>query len=163
MSERPKLGFTSARQAVISVLAGALVCWLLLLAFEATGNYPPVVPWTLPITIGLLALVVAIYSRMLPKRREEHRASPQESFAALGVGKAMAMTGAVLAGGLVVYVMRYLQLFDAPLPSQRVIHGTVTLVASLLLAGAGLLLERACVVKDDDDQHHDDHGSAEPV
>ncbi|NHB85452.1 hypothetical protein G7085_14770 [Tessaracoccus sp. HDW20] len=33
--------------------------------------------------------------------------------------------------------MRYLQLFDAPLPSQRVILGAVTIVVSLLLAGPG--------------------------
>ncbi len=162
MSQRPKLGLTTARQAVISVLAGAVVCWLLLLAFEATGGFPPVVPWSLPITLFLLAVAVGIYSRLLPKRREQHRASSQESFMALSVGKAMVMTGAALAGAHVVYVMRYLQLFDAPLPSQRVIQGTVTIIASLCLAAAGIMLERACVIKDDDDE--DDHpGSAEPI
>ncbi len=164
MSDRPKLGLTTARQAVISVLAGAVVCWLLLLVFEAVGSYPPVVPWSVPITLGVLAILVIIYSRLLPKRREQHRASPQESFAALGVGKAMAMTGAVLAGGHAVYVMRYLQLVDAPLPSQRVVQGSVTLVVALLLAAAGILLERACVIKDkDDDDQHDHPGTAEPA
>lgn len=151
MSERPKLGLTTVRQAVISVLSGAVVCWLVLLAFEAAGSFPPVVPWSVPITLLALAVVVAIYSRLLPKRREEHKASSQESFAALSVGKAMIMTGAAFAGAHVVYVMRYLQLFDAPLPSQRVIQGAATVVASFALAGAGALLERACVVKDDDD------------
>ena len=98
MSQRPKLSLTTARQAVISVLAGAVVCWLLLLAFEATGGFPPVVPWSLPITLFLLAVAVGVYSRVLPKRREQHRASSQESFMALSVGKAMVMTGAALAG-----------------------------------------------------------------
>lgn len=157
MSRRQKLGLTTARQAVISVLAGAVVCWLLLLAFKAAGSFPPVVPLSLPITLAVLAVGVAIYSWVLPKRRLEHKAAPQESFVALGVGKAMVMTGAALAGGHVVYVMRYLQLFDAALPAQRVVLGGVTVVASLLLAGAGFLLERACVISDDDDDDDDDH------
>ena len=73
-----------------------------------------------------------------------------ESVAALAIGKSMIMTGAVLAGAHVVYVARYVSLFDAPLPSARVIQGAATIVASLLLAGSGALLERACVVHDDD-------------
>lgn len=158
MSQRQKLGLTTARQAVISVFAGAVICWLLLLVFQAAGAFPPVVPLSLPITLGVLAVGIAIYSRILPKRRRDHRAAPRESFVALGIGKSMVMTGAALAGGHVVYVMRYLQLFDAPLPSQRVILGGVTVVASLLLAGAGFLLERACVVSDDEDD--DEHPGA---
>ena len=154
MTERPRLGLTTARQAVVAVLAGAVVCWLMLLGFDLSGGFPPVVPWSLPITLALLAIAVAIYSRVLPRRREHHKAGPHESFAALGIGKAIVMTGAALAGGHVVYVMRYLQLFDAPLPSQRVIQGAVTIIVSILLAGAGYLLERACIVRDDDDEDH---------
>lgn len=163
MSEHQKLGLTTARQAVISVLAGAVVCWLLLLAFQAAGAFPPVVPVSLPITLGVLAAGVAIYSRVLPRRRAEHKASPQESFVALGVGKAMVMTGSALAGGHVVYVMRYLQLVEAALPAQRVILGSVTVVVSLLLAGAGFLLERACVISDDDDDDDEPPAMTSPV
>ena len=144
------------------MLAGAVVSWLMLLAFDAAGTFPPVVPVSLPITIALLAIAVAIYSRMLPKRREQRKATAQESFVALSVGKAMVMTGAAVAGGHVVYVMRYLQLFDAPLPSQRVVLGAVTILVSLLLTGAGLLLERACVIKDHDDED-EAHGSPTPI
>jgi hypothetical protein len=60
----------------------------------------------------------------------------------------------------VVYVMRYITRFDAPLPSARVIQGAATIVAALLLAGAGALLERACVIHDDDDD--ETPGSGEP-
>ena len=76
------------------------------------------------------------------------------------------MTGALIAGGHVVYVMRYLQLFDAPLPSARVIQGTATIVTALLLAVAGGMLERACVVHDDDeddDQPGRAKGTPEPA
>ncbi len=158
MSQGPRLGLTTARQAVISVLAGAVFCALILLAFEAAGSFPPVVPWSVPILMLVLAVGVAIYARILPKRIEEHRVQSQESVAALAIGKSMIMTGAVLAGAHVVYVARYVSLFDAPLPSARVIQGAATIVASLLLAGAGALLERACVVQDDDDDDDDPAG-----
>ena len=151
MSDNPKLGLTTAHQAVVAVLSGAIICGLILLAFDAAGTFPPVVPWSVPIVLIALAIVAAVYSRILPKRVEERQATAQESFAALGVGKAMIMMGAVLAGAHVVYVVRYMQVFDAPLPSQRVVQGSVTIVAALLAAGAGALLERACLVKGDDE------------
>ncbi|MFT3887885.1 MAG: DUF3180 domain-containing protein [Arachnia sp.] len=156
MSERPKLGLTTARQAVVAVLAGAAVCGLILLAFEAAGGFPPVVPWSVPILLVVLAGAVLVYRYTLPKRRKDHALSSQEGLAAVAIAKALIVTGAVLAGGHVVYVMRYIARFEAPLPSARVVQGAVTIVASLLLAGAGVLLERACVVHDDDD---DDPGA----
>lgn len=161
MSPRPKLGLTTVRQTVVAVLSGAVVCWLVLLAFEAAGSFPPVVPWSVPLTLLALAVAVVIYALFLPKRRDQHRVSSQESFAALSTGKAMVMTGAAFAGAHVVYVMRYLQLFDAPLPSQRVIIGAATIVGSLLLAGAGGMLEHACVVKDGDDDKDGEPGPAD--
>ncbi|MHA6525891.1 DUF3180 domain-containing protein [Tessaracoccus sp. G1721] len=164
MSAGPRLGLTTARQAVVSVLAGAVVCALILLAFGAAGSFPPVVPWSVPILMFVLAVGVAVYARILPRRIEQHRVEPPESVAALAIGKSMIMTGAVLAGAHVVYVVRYLQLFDAPLPSARVIQGAATIVASLLLAGAGALLERACVVHDDDgDDEHPNGGVTSPA
>lgn len=165
MSDKPKLGLTTGRQAMVAVLAGALVSALLLAAFELTGNFPPVVPWSVPILFVVLAVGVFVYARMLPKRLEERKVDSQEAVAALSIGKSAIMTGALIAGGHVVYVMRYLQLFDAPLPSARVIQGTATIVTALLLAVAGGMLERACVVHDDedDDQPGRAKGTPEPA
>ncbi|MBK7822597.1 MAG: DUF3180 family protein [Tessaracoccus sp.] len=162
MSERPKLGLTTARQAVVAVLAGAAVSGMILLGFETVGGFPPVVPWSVPILLVLLAAAVVVYRRSLPKRRKEHKLGPQEGLAAVAIAKAMIVTGAVLAGGHVVYVMRYITRFDAPLPSARVIQGAATIVAALLLAGAGALLERACVVHDGDDDDDTPGGPGEP-
>ncbi|MDO5677626.1 MAG: DUF3180 domain-containing protein [Propionibacteriaceae bacterium] len=162
--QRPKLGLTSPRQAVVSVLAGAIVAGLLIVGFEAAGHFPPVVPWSVPILLVVLAVATAIYSRALPKRIEEKRLAPQEGLAALAIGKSMIMTGALFAGAHIVYVMRYLSMFDAPLPSQRVIQGGATVVAALLLAGAGALLERACIVRaDDEDDDHPNGAQATPA
>lgn len=153
MSDQPKLTLTTARQAVVSVLAGAVVCGMLIVAVEPTGNFLPVVPWTVPALLAILAAAVVIYSRILRKKIEEKRVSAQESVTALVLGKAMVATGALFAGGHIVYVARYLQLAQAPMSAQRVVNGLLTLVAALLLAGAGSLLERACVVRDDDPEH----------
>lgn len=163
MSRGPRLGLTTARQAVVSVLSGAVVCGLLLLGFEAVGNFPPVVPWSVPILMVVMAVGVAVYARLLPQRIEEHRVPSQESVAALAIGKSMIMTGALLAGAHVVYVARFVQLFEAPLPSARVIQGAATIVASLLLAAAGALLERACVVQDKDDDDEPSAGVGSPA
>ena len=161
----PKLGLTTPRQAVVSVLSGAIVAGLLILGFEAAGSFPPVVPWSVPVLLAGLAIATAVYSRALPKRIEEKRLAPQEGLAALAIGKSMIMTGALFAGAHIVYVMRYLSQLDAPLPSARVFQGGATIIAALLLAGAGALLERACVIRGDDDEG-DDHPTgahAEPV
>ncbi len=164
MSTGPRLGLTTRRQAVISVLAGAVICGLILLGFEAAGTFPPVVPWSVPAVMVVLAVGVAIYARILPKRIEDHRVEPQESVAAMAIGKSMIMTGAVLSGAHVVYVARYISLFDAPLPSARVVQGAATIVAALLLAGAGALLEHACIVHDDDDEDGSGNsGAASPA
>lgn len=165
MSDRPKLGLTTGRQAVIAVAAGALLCLIGLATLDALGQFPPVVPWSVAIVLTVLAISVVIYARSLSQRINERKVSPQESLAALSVGKSMLMTGASFAGAHVVYVMRFLQQIDAPLPSARVIQGIGAVIAALLLAGAGALLERACVVKgdDDDDQGGNETGEPEPA
>lgn len=142
-------------------MAGAVVSGLILLGFEAAGTFPPVVPWSVPVLMVVLAIAIVIYARLLPKRIEEHKVEPQESVAAMAIGKSMIMTGALLAGGHIVYVARYVSLFDAPLPSARVVQGGATIIAALLLAGAGALLEHACIVHDDDDEEgHGNSGAA---
>lgn len=151
MSSAPKLGLTTAKQAVVSVLAGAAIAWLIMLGFDAFGAFAPVVPWSVPIVLVVLAVGIAVYARALPKRLEEHKVSSQEAFGALVTGKTMLFSGAVLAGGHVVYIMYFITKMSAPLPSARVIQGGATIVAALLLSAAGAMLERACVVKDDDD------------
>lgn len=145
------------------MLSGAVVGGALIVGFEAAGAFPPVVPWSVPILLLVLAVATLIYSRALPKRIEEKKLTPQEGVAALAIGKAMIMTGALFAGAHVVYVMRYLPQLDAALPTARVIQGGATTVAALLLAGAGALLERACVIPDDDGDDHPNGAHPEPV
>lgn len=140
------MGLTTPRQAVIAVLAGALLTGMGLFLYDRVAHFPPVVPWTVPLTLGLLAIAGIIYALLLPKRREERKVDSQEGFVAVVTGKAMIFTGAVLAGGHAVYVMKYLPTMEATTPAQRVLQGSATIVASLLLAIAGSMIERRLVI-----------------
>ena len=159
MSQIPKLGLTTGRQTVTAVLSGAVAGYLIVMLFEVSGGFPPVVPWSVPIVVLVLSVVVFGYAKTLPKRLVDKRVSSREAFAALVSAKAAIMTGAILAGGHVVYVMRYVQMMHAPSPAARVIHGSVTILVSLVLAGAGALLERACVVPPEGPDDEDDDGA----
>lgn len=127
------------------------MCVLLLLVLDLFNSFPPVVPWTVPGVLGLMAVAAWIFARSIPSRREERSLSSGEAVAVLLVAKSMVMTGAVLAGGHAVYVGRFVDALWAEQPAARVLNGSVTIVASLLLAFAGYTLEKACVVSVDDD------------
>lgn len=157
---RQKLGPTTPRQAAIAAGVGAVLGFFLISLFDLVQGYAPVVPWSLPGIVLLLAVGVWIYARYFPKRLEEGRVSSEEGFGAIVVAKSVIMTGAVLAGGHAVYVAWYLPQLGAPQPLTRVIVGSTTIIVSLLLAWAGYILERACTV--DTGSSEDDEGEGAP-
>ncbi len=161
---RPKLGVTTARQTIVAALAGALIGYFIVAGIDLADAVVPVVPWSVPAVLAVMAGGGWIYARSLPKRIEEGEVSGIEGLRALVVAKSMVMTGAVLAGGHTVYVGRFITALPARLPTERVLTGGATVLGALLLTLAGLALERACIVKvDDDDGHADAQGSGEPT
>lgn len=142
---------TTPRQVGISAVAGAVFCVLLLLLLDLLSTFPPVVPWTVPGVLVVMALAAWLLARSLPGRREERSISSGEAVAVLLVAKSTVMTGAVLAGGHAVYVGRFVGVLFAEQPAARVLQGSATIVASLLMAFAGYALEKACLVSVDDD------------
>lgn len=159
---RPKLGLTTVRQTLVAALAGAVVGFFIVGGFDLAGQFPPVVPWSVPAILVIMAGGAWLYARSLPKRIEEGKVSGIEGVRALVIGKSMVMTGAVLAGGHAVYVGRYIRHLDAAQPAQRVYLGAATILASLLLALAGFALEKACIVKVDS-EGDGKGGEAEPT
>ncbi|MEL4358523.1 MULTISPECIES: DUF3180 domain-containing protein [unclassified Luteococcus] len=157
------LGLTTRRQAVISVMAGMVVGWFIVGTLQATGREVPITPWSLPLSLAALGAAAWVYARILRRQVAEQRGSlPHDSgVRALVLGKTMLMTGAVLAGGHLVYVLSYLGDWNIPNPRQRVIHGLLTILASAVFAVAGRDLERACVVPPGDDEPHDGEPSDE--
>ncbi len=148
---RPKLTLTTPRQVGISAVAGALVCAVLLVVLDLFNAFPPVVPWTVPGVLVVMAVAAWVFARSMPGRREERSISSGEAVAVLLVAKSMVMTGAVLAGGHAVYVGRFVGALFAEQPAARVYQGSATIIASLFLAFAGYALEKACMVSVDDD------------
>lgn len=157
-----KLSLTTPRQTVVSVLAGAVITFLALQVYDLLSAYPPVVPLSVPILVGLLAIAGFIYGFLIPRRLEDHKLGSQEAFVAVVTGKAMIVTGAVLAGAHVVYVLRYLDQLEAETPFQRVVHGAGTIVASVLFAAAGSLIEHNLVIKDPPDEPEGRHAEGAP-
>lgn len=150
-----KLGLTTFRQVLISALAGALIAAFILSLFDLFQAFPPVVPWTVPAVLVLMAAGAWLYARGLKRRVDDHSAPAVEAVRALIIAKSTVMTGAVLAGGHAVYAARWLGQLSAPLPASRVLHGLATIVAALVFTAAGHVLERACVAPDDDDPEHE--------
>ncbi len=140
-------------------MAGAVFCVILLFVLDLLNVFPPVVPWTLPLVLVIMAVAAWVFARSLPKRREEKTISAGEAVAVLLIAKSMVMTGAVLAGGHAVYVGRFVGALFAEQPSARVLQGSATILSSLLLAVAGYALEKACMVSLDDDS--DEGGTRE--
>lgn len=131
---------------MVSVLSGAVLAYLVIQAVRIAGGTTPLVPWSLPILLGFLSVVAWFYTRSFRSRLAQHRVSPEEGVRALVLGKSMLMTGAVLAGGHLVYVLVWIGQTDIPGPRARVIHGAVTLVAAITFGVVGGWLERNCVV-----------------
>ena len=160
---RRKLALTTPAQVAISALSGAVFSGLLLTVFDLTNTFAPVVPWSVPAVLLVMAVGAWVYARGLPDRLEEQTLSSIEAVRALMVAKSMVMTGAVLAGGHAVYVGRHLGALTAAQPAARALHGSVTIVASLLLAAAGWALEKACIISVDDDSDEGGTPAGDPA
>ena len=135
MTRRPGLAPTTGRQIVVAALAGAVVGWMILGVFDLLNVFPPVVPWTVPTLLLLLAAAAFVYARTLPKRLEQRRVPSEEAVRAMVMAKSLIMTGALLAGG----------------HAARVWNGTATIVTAAICVLAGWLLERACMIDGDGD------------
>jgi O-antigen ligase len=149
---------TDLRSVAVAALCGAVVGWFVLSIFVVTDAMVPILPWSLPIILAVVAGGVWIDSRVLRRKvADPHReVSPTEGLVSLALGKALVLTGAALAGACVVYVVTFIRQWSIPYPRQRVITGTASAVVCALLAVAGWALERACRVPPDGGSDRDD-------
>lgn len=144
---------TGLREVAVSVLGGAVLGWFAVSFFVVTSSPVAILPWTLPVLLGLVAVAVLVYSRMLAaKVADPHRVvSPAEGITSVALSKAVLLTGAVLVGACAVYVLHDVGHLSIPYPRQRVERGTVTALVSAGLAWAGWRLEKACRVPHDEE------------
>jgi Protein of unknown function (DUF3180) len=146
----------------IAVVTGA-VAWSAVLLWDDREGSVPTVPWTAPLVLGFLAAVVGafawvLHSRFAAVRARDPDARPVDPLAAaraLGIAKASALVGALVAGlyaGVGLYFARDL---DVEVRRERAVVCLVAVVAALALVAAGLWLERVLRVPPDE---HDEHG-----
>jgi ABC-type Fe3+-siderophore transport system permease subunit len=146
-------------------VVGAACGWLTVLAANALGLTPPMVPWSAPIGILLITALVGVLAytthQRLQVRRE--RIPPERAVSFLVLGKASALAGALVAGGYFTFALMFVTRLDAVAPRDRVIRSGVAVVGGIVLMVAGLLLERACKVPgadEDGDVTSDDEDTA---
>lgn len=130
-----------------------VIIGLLILGITSRDGVAPLVPWTGPITVLVLGLVVGALAYGLHQRLQVHRIriEPRLAVAWLAVGKAAALVGALLAGGYLGFALRFVPDLTIEAPRERVIRSGVAVASGIGTVIAGLRVERACEVPDDDD------------
>ena len=91
--------------------------WMVMSVFDLANAFLPVTPWSLPVLLTFLAIAAIVYARALPKRLEQRRVPALEAVRAMVMAKSLIATGALLAGGHVIYVGRWLASMAAAVPA----------------------------------------------
>lgn len=141
----------------MAALFGALAGWLLVVAANAFDLVPPIVPWTAPLGLVLIAALVGMLAYTTRQRIQirRERMEPQRAVAFLVLGKASALGGAFIAGAYFGFALNFLARLEAVGPRDRVIRSAVAIAVAIGLCIAGLLLERACKVPGGEDDDND--------
>lgn len=139
---------TTARDLLIAALVGVAGGLIVVRLGELITGQPPTLPWTGPAVLIFLALLVGAIAWLAHRRLQVRRevVDPQQAVTWLFLGKASALTGALVSAGYLTFALQFIGSLDAELPRQRVITGSVATVAGVVLGVAGLFLERACRV-----------------
>ncbi len=150
---------TSWKVLVAVALLGGVSGWALVNVWKSWTGAPPGVPWTAPLTLGVLAAGFAIAAVTLrPRLRREEGHRPVDPFvAARAAVLAMAgsRAGAFVAGGYLGYAV--FLLVDLSNSYRRTLLWPVVLsiATAIALMVAALWLERVCRIPVD----HDDPGA----
>lgn len=147
MTERPdRLAPTGPRPLLVATLVGAVIAGLLLGGLDRAETAAPVTPWLLVVLLGMCTVVLTMWARAMTRavRDRPDGIDPDSAMAALASARVAMLAGAAMAGFHIVYAVVFVRSLDIPLPRQRVIWGTATIVVSVALCCAGKLLEKAC-------------------
>ena len=153
-----------------AMLAGvAVVSWSVLSLLDSRGGaLLPALPWSAPAALAVLAVLIALAALGVRRRLRQRLGSRQQGgplqaldgarpkpvnalvVARLAVlGKASAYAGAVLAGAYAGYLLLVLGDLSTELRREIGAIAGLSALAAVLLAAAGLALERCCRVPPD--------------
>jgi hypothetical protein len=134
-------------------VAGLAGGWLLHPVAERVNDTAPVVSWTQPFALFLVAAILGVTAhatwRAVHVRRE--RLEPHRAVNRLVLARACAIAGALVGAGYLGYALSWLG-SGAELADDRMVRSAVAAVGGLATVVTALLLERACRVRNGPDQ-----------
>jgi MFS family permease len=143
---------TSASVLTAWAVTGLVGGWLLHPLAERVNGTAPIVTWTQPLALLLVAAILGVTAlstwRAVHVRRE--RLQPHQAVNRLVLARACAYVGALVGGGYLGYALSWLG-DSAELADQRAWRSAASALAGLAIAVTALLLERACRVPSDPD------------
>lgn len=146
---QPSVQLTSWRTVILAGLIGALFGYALFAGLEVFGlEHEMRLPVAAVITIAVVAVVVGWLAYLTYRTIHVRRRTMagQQAVLLLALGKTTLLAGAALVGGYAAIGLQALPRLDAAFPRERAVAAGLAVVASIVLAVAGRLLERACQV-----------------
>lgn len=131
-------------------VAGLVLGWLVRPAYAALDARPPIVTWSPPVALGLVAVLLAGTAWLTHRAVHVHRRrlAPHQAVNRLVLARACALVGALVGGVYAGYAVGQLGL-SAELAGQRLTRSALAALACVGMCAAALLLERACRVRSD--------------
>jgi len=139
---------TSVAALAATAVIGALLGGLVPAGFALVGAIAPTVPWSTAVALGFLAalLLALAANTWRTLHRRGLRVDPGRAVALLLLGRAAALSGALVAGGYLAFALTFAGRAETTLPRERLVHGLVAALAAVAMVVGGVLLERACRV-----------------
>lgn len=133
--------------AVVGLVGG----WLVRPTLVALDGSARAVSWSQPVTLGVVAVIVAVAAWTTWRQLQQRRAwlEPQKAVNRLALARASAYVGALVAGGYAGYAVSWLGL-SSELVGEQALRAALAAVAGVAMVIGGLVLERACRVRSDD-------------
>ena len=132
-------------------LVGLVGGWLLHAYADRKMAAAPIVTWTQPLALFLVAAILGVTARATWRtvhvRRE--RLAPHQAVNRLVLARACAYVGVFVAGGYLGYALSWVGV-SAELAEQRAIRSLVAGLGGACVVVTALLLERACRVRKDE-------------
>lgn len=163
----PTVEPTRATHVAFAAVAGFVVAGTLLWTWQGFGRSLPLVGALAWGSVALIALGLAWLTRRTRTQLRSRRdtLTPRDALNRVLLAKTSILAGTGLGAAYLALVVLVLPALPAPLAVERLIHGTLAVVACAVWALAGAALERACRIPEDPDDTRDtpaDDGSSGP-